>query len=81
MEKQCKKHGIGKCKSERGTHDNCRKNGKAKCKLKRDKNCKWRKHRKSKCNLERGALTNEEYMEGTNASWKEATSYVENIER
>jgi hypothetical protein len=39
------------------------------------------KHRKSKCNLERGTLTNEEYMEGTIASWKEATSYVENIER
>ena len=26
-------------------------------------------------------LTNEEYMEGTNASWKEATWYVENIDR
>ena len=55
------------------THDNCRKNGKAKCKLKRGKNCKWRKNRKSKCNLEGAHLTNEEYMEGTNASWKEAT--------
>ena len=50
------KNGIGKCKSERGTHDNCRKNGKAKCKLKRGKNCKWMKHRKSKCNLERGTF-------------------------
>ena len=26
-------------------------------------------------------MTNEEYMEGTNASWKGATSYVENIDR
>jgi hypothetical protein len=50
------KNGIGKCKSERGTHDNCGKNGKAQCKLKRGKNCKWRKNRKSKCNLERGTF-------------------------
>jgi hypothetical protein len=26
-------------------------------------------------------LTNEEHMEGTDASWKEATRYVENIDR
>ena len=32
------KNGIGKRKSERGTHDNCRNHGKAKCKLKRGKN-------------------------------------------
>ena len=25
MEKQCQKHGIGKCKPERGTHDNAEK--------------------------------------------------------
>jgi len=25
MEKQCQKNGIGKCKSERGTHDNAEK--------------------------------------------------------
>jgi hypothetical protein len=28
MEKQCQKNGIGKCKSERGTHDNAEKIGK-----------------------------------------------------
>ena len=26
--KQCQENGIGKCKSERGTHDNCRQMGK-----------------------------------------------------
>ena len=62
MERQCKQKGIGKCNSERGTHDNWRKNGKEECYLKRA-NVTWKE----------AHLTNEEDMDGTNASWKEAT--------
>ena len=63
------KNRIGKCKSERGTHDNCGK--------------KWEStmqvEKRQKLQMEE--KIEREYMEGTDASWKEATRYVENIDR
>ena len=63
-----KKNGTGKCNSERGTRDKCRKNGKTKCKLKRGQKLQMEEKWKEQMQLGRANLTNEKYMEETNAS-------------
>ena len=76
--KQCRKKN-GKCKSEKGTHDNCRKDVTwKKCKLKRKSNCKWRKSRKSTCNLERGTL-NKWWTHGRNQRKLEGGGMIRRI--
>ena len=77
------KKGIGKCNSERGTHDMTigEKMEKKNATWKDAKIASGGKMERANVTWKETHLTNEEDMDGTNASWKEATWYVENIDR